>query len=169
MKCAWLVLLLAGCATTPVPTVPVTAKHTVPTELTGLNIRYDLLAQLAYIQEEFEHETVWCLTGHVAEGVVMVNGIAPAIVKDRGPMSAEFVSCNDPYVLGFHHNHPRQEWDNCGVSAPDVYILEHVPAFLVLLISCNKDEFIYRLRGEDRVYWLGRMSDPPAVPTPQGG
>lgn len=163
-----LVVFLNACAGGTLPQVPVPIRP-VSDSIAGLNIRYDLLAQLAYIQEEFERETVWCLTGWVVGGFVHVNGIAPAIVKARGPMSAEFVSCNDPGVIGFHHNHPRNEWDNCGISEPDVYILEHVPAFLVSLVSCNDGGFVYRFRGENRIYWLGRISDPPAVATPQGG
>jgi proteasome lid subunit RPN8/RPN11 len=170
MRWVWLALLLAGCASAPIaPVVPAPKTRPQPQPIDGVHVRFDLLLQLSYIQEEFERETVWCLTGNVANGVVSVSGVSPALVMNRAPMTVDFVGCNDSGVVGWFHNHPKQEFNNCAASDPDIFILENVAAFRMLLLSCNDNVFIYRMKGDDRDYRLGRVGDPPAVPTPPGG
>jgi hypothetical protein len=154
----WLGATCYGCGG-PVPSQNIPQPIT---KYSGLHVRYDLLAQLAYLQEEFERETVWCLTGDVVGGVVRVTGLAPAVVTDRQTISVRFVRCNDANVVAWYHNHPRSEWDNCASSDMDQALTAVHREFHALLISCNNGVFLYRMRGEDRDYPMGRIADPSA-------
>lgn len=123
------------------------------TSVRGLRIGLPVIRALADIQGEFRHETVYCLTGHVDDGVVVVDAMMPPLIAERTQMSAMFAGCA-PSAVAWYHNHPTFLGSfNCFPSPRDLQTLADNPHFLMLILSCaltpgSPALFVYRMRSD---------------------
>ena len=129
--------MLAGCG-----------AHMQP-HLTGLVIPYPTMLALARETSELTLETAWCLTGEIKDdSVAVISGISAPLVENRTETSVEFYNCDADNVIGWYHNHPYVDRDNCFASEIDVYTTNANDQFLVALIGCNRQSFVYFFQGQ---------------------
>jgi hypothetical protein len=109
----------------------------------SLSIDGDVLAFLASVHEQFQVETVLCLTGHVYGGKVYVEDVRLAGVSGATESHADFDNCRQRGTIGFAHNHPN---GSCLFSDTDLKSMRTQGARLILA-SCRRG-FIWRTPTE---------------------
>ncbi len=142
--------LIAGC------TFPCrVASRTQPAiALARLAISGEVVQFLRAVQREFGREVALCLLGERRGELVLVDGFSPTWLRESTPRSVEWTVCTHPRYIGIFHNHPRLDGrgDGCGFSSRDDLGFHDEPRAVVYVISCGDGEFVYRLRGVDRVF-----------------
>lgn len=145
-RAAWIALFLclfgacSSCASGPLRVVSMPAQ-------TRLVLDYRLLRSLAFMQSAYNEETAWCLVGVEELHRVSVYGLEAPLIVERTHTSVQFGGCEGVGVVGWYHNHPKQEWDACSFSDTDEHTFRE-NSWALMLGSCDGGVFFYQLRGE---------------------
>lgn len=129
----------SGCATAQ-PRTP---------EYTGLVLSEEVIQGMFEIQDQYDHETVKCLTGFVRADTVVVTGMTPTWLNWADSVSAVFRACADPSSVGYYHNHPIIVEPACWIEGDDVRTLNAIPAFQVAVITCDDLMLVWLFKYQD--------------------
>ncbi len=109
-------------------------------------------------------EFVLCLEGHVANGVVHVDGFRLANMIEAGATTVRYEPCETPGYVGTAHNHPPASGDPpaCYRSIPDRKSFNDDKKAVVDVVICGQDKWVWILKD-------GRVGGTVPAQAPGGG